>query len=214
MSTRVVVADDDELVRSGLTAILGAADGIDVVGTAADGDEAVAVVLTSAPDVVLMDVRMPVSDGITATRRLISAGSAVRILVVTTFEHDDHVRQALRAGAHGFLLKRAGGERLVQAVRTLSGSDAVLFPESIRDLVVGAAEITGEPRAGLPHLSPRQAQVLRLMAQGRSNAEIAATLFLGVETVKTYVSAVLAELDVRDRTQAVVRAFESGFMDD
>lgn len=210
MTVRVLVADDDELVRSGLAAILGAAEGLEVVATVADGDAAVHAATELVPDVVVMDVRMPGTDGIEATRRLVEVGSAARILVVTTFEHDEYVTRALHVGAHGFLLKRAGGERLVQAVRALAGSDAVLFPESIRALVA-----TGDPgRIPLPELSPRQAQVLRLMAQGRSNAEIAATLFLGVETVKTYVSAVLAELEVRDRTQAVVRAFESGFMDD
>lgn len=210
MTVRVLVADDDELVRSGLAAILGAAEGLEVVATVADGDAAVRAATQLVPDVLVMDVRMPGTDGIEATRRLVQVGSAARILVVTTFEHDEYVTRALHVGAHGFLLKRAGGERLVQAVRALAGSDAVLFPESIRALVA-----TGDPRrTPLPELSPRQAQVLRLMAQGRSNAEIAAALFLGVETVKTYVSAVLAELEVRDRTQAVVRAFESGFMDD
>lgn len=203
----VLVADDDAMVRGGLAAILGAADGIVVVGEAADGIEAIALARKAKPDVIVMDVRMPRMDGIAATRELVAGDSPPRILVITTFEHDSYVRDALVAGAHGFLLKRAGAERLVEAVHTLAAGDAVLFPALIRDLVT-----TPQPRMRLPELSPREAEVLRLLARGMTNAEIGGELFIGVETVKTYVASLLGKLGVRDRTQAVVAAYESGFV--
>lgn len=204
---RVLVVDDDAMVRSGLAAILAAGDGIEVVGQAGDGVDGVALAGQVNPDVVVMDVRMPRLDGIAATRELLARPGAPRILVITTFEHDSYVRDALVAGAHGFLLKRAGAQRLVEAVRTLAAGDAVLFPESIRELVA-----TREPSRRLPDLSPRKAEVLGLLAKGMTNLEIGRELFIGTETVKTYVASLLAKLDARDRTQAVVAAYESGFV--
>lgn len=207
VSVRVLVVDDDEMVRSGLAAILDGEPDLEVVGEASDGEAAVRAALTLRPEVVVMDVRMPVVDGIEATRRLVRAGGP-RVLVLTTFVHDGAVHEALRAGAHGFLLKRAGAARLVHAVRTLATTDAVLYPEEIRDLVLASAA----RRPALPELTAREGAVLRLLAAGLSNREIAGRLHLGTETVKTHVSALLAKLGVRDRTQAVVLAFESGFV--
>jgi DNA-binding NarL/FixJ family response regulator len=207
---RVLIADDEALVRSGLRAILGTEPDIDVVGEAADGAEALSLCRAQHPDVLLMDVRMPGLDGIAATRRILAAvAPPPRIVVVTTFENDDYVYEALRAGAAGFLLKRAGAEQLVQAVRTVAAGDSLLFPAAVRDL---AARQSRRP-AGLPAaLTEREREVLRLMARGRSNAEIAAELVLGAETIKTHVGGVLAKLGARDRTQAVIAAYESGFV--
>jgi len=207
---RVVVADDDAMVRDGFVAILDAQPEIDVVGSAEDGVSALAAVRRTVPDVVVMDVRMPRLDGIEATRRLLVGDDPPKVLVVTTFEHDSYVYDALMAGAHGFLLKRAGAAQLVSAVRALTRLDVVLFPDAIRDLVVRRGR--GSSRT-LPDLTEREQDVLRLLAKGLSNAEIAAELFLGTETVKSHVAALLAKLDVRDRTQAVIAAFESGFVD-
>ena len=206
--TTVLVVDDDAMVRSGFAAILGAEPGLEVVGEAADGAEAVAATRSLRPDVVVMDVRMPRVDGITATRRLLALEEPPRVLVVTTFEHDSYVLEALEAGAHGFLLKRAGADQLVHAVRTVASADGLLFPDAIRDLVRQARPTT----RALPPLSEREAEVLGLLARGLSNAEIAAELFLGVETVKTHVRSLLTKLDARDRTQAVIAAYESGFV--
>lgn len=206
--TRVLVVDDDAMVRSGLAAILGSEADLVVVGEAADGAAALPQAAALRPDVVVMDVRMPVLDGIEATRRLLRAPSPPRVLVVTTFEHDSHVLEALEAGAHGFLLKRAGADQLVHAVRTVARADGVLLPEAIRELV----RHTSRPTRTLPDLTERETDVLRLLARGLSNAEIARELFVGTQTVKTHVGAVLAKLGVRDRTQAVIAAFESGFV--
>lgn len=206
--TRVLVVDDDAMVRSGFAAILGAEADLEVVGEAADGAEAVSRARQLVPDVVVMDVRMPGLNGIEATRRVLRANGPPRVLVVTTFEHDSYVLEALEAGAHGFLLKRAGADQLVHAVRTVAAVDGLLFPDAIRDLV----RRTARPTRRWPELSAREEQVLRLLARGHSNAEIAAELFLGQETVKTYVRSLLTKLDVRDRTQAVIAAFESGFV--
>lgn len=206
--TRVLVVDDDAMVRSGFAAILGAEPDLEVVGEAADGAEAVSQTRRLRPDVVVMDVRMPRLDGIAATRRLLLLDPAPRVLVVTTFEHDSYVLEALEAGAHGFLLKRAGADQLVHAVRTVAAAEGLLFPEAIRDLVRQSAR----PTRTLPELTAREEEVLRGLARGRSNAEIAAELYLGHETVKTHVRSLLTKLGVRDRTQAVVAAFESGFV--
>lgn len=206
---RVLVVDDDAMVRSGFAAILGAEPDVDVVGQAADGAEALTQTRRLAPDLVVMDVRMPRLDGIEATRRLLRLDPAPRVLVVTTFEHDSYVLEALEAGAHGFLLKRAGADQLVHAVRTVAAADGLLFPEAIRDLVRAAKP---GPRRRLPELSGREGEVLTLLARGLSNAEIAGELYLGHETVKTHVRSLLTKLGVRDRTQAVVAAFESGFV--
>lgn len=206
--TRVLVVDDDAMVRGGFAAILGAEPDLEVVGEASDGAEALAMARTARPDVVVMDVRMPGLDGLEATRRLLRTDQPPRILVVTTFEHDSYVLEALESGAHGFLLKRAGADQLIHAVRTVALADGLLFPTAIRELVTQV----GRPRRQLPELTTREAEVLRLLARGMSNAEIAGELYLGQETVKTYVAALLAKLGVRDRTQAVVAAYQSGFV--
>ncbi len=217
MTIRVLLVDDEALVRSGLRVIVDGEPDLAVVGEVADGADVPAAVAETRPDVVLMDVRMPGLDGISATRALLTradrAGAgAPRVLVVTTFEHDDYVLDALRAGAAGFVLKRAHPEQVLHAIRVVARGDALLFPDALRRLV---AAVPGTPsgdavaRAGL---TAREEEVLRLMAAGRSNAEIGAQLFLGVETVKTHVGNILAKLAVRDRTQAVVVAYESGFV--
>ncbi|MFJ8429755.1 response regulator [Kitasatospora sp. NPDC094019] len=224
---RVVIADDERLVRTGLRVVIDAEPDLTVVGEAADGAEVVPLVRELRPDVVLMDVRMPGIDGIRATEQLIGGmAEPPRILVVTTFEHDDHVYDALRAGAAGFLLKRARAEEMVQAVRLIARGDSLLFPAAVRELAlrhgVPSARDAGRGRAGgreqgrartpIERLTDREGQVLRLMAAGLSNGEIAAKLVLSQETVKTHVGSVLAKLGARDRTQAVIAAYESGFV--
>ncbi|MFB8088771.1 response regulator [Streptomyces sp. NPDC055992] len=216
MSTpvRIVLADDERMVRTALRAILEAEDGLEVVGEAATGAEAVSVVRALRPDVVLMDVRMPETDGIRATEQILGGlDPAPRIVVVTTFEHDAYVYEALRAGAAGFLLKRAAAEELVQAVRLVACGDSLLFPSAVRQL----AAAYGTPRTApappwAARLTEREAQVLRLMAAGLTNAEIAGRLAVGAATAKTHVAAVLAKTGARDRTQAVIVAYESGFI--
>ncbi|MBD5784855.1 response regulator transcription factor [Cellulosimicrobium terreum] len=207
---RVVLVDDEPLVRTGLRAILEAEPDLDVVGEAGDGVEVPGLVEAVRPDVVLMDVRMPRVDGIAATRALLERDPPPRVLVVTTFENDDHVLDALRAGAHGFLLKRARPEEFVQAVRVVARGESLLFPDAVRRLATARPPAGDELRDA--RLTEREGEVLRLMATGLSNAEIAGDLYLGVETVRTHVGNVLAKLGVRDRTQAVVRAYESGFV--
>jgi len=207
-SIRVLIADDEALIRTGLRAIIEAEPDLTVVGEAADGAEVVPLVRRLGPDVVLMDVRMPDVDGIQATRHLVETlADPPKVLVVTTFENDDHVYDALRVGASGFLLKRARPADLVQAIRTVAAGESLLFPAAIRRLAAAYGGHT--PPA---QLTDREAEVLRLMADGQSNAEIAADLVLGLETVKTHVGNVLTKLGVRDRTQAVVVAYRSGFI--
>jgi DNA-binding NarL/FixJ family response regulator len=211
----VVVVDDEPLIRSGLRAIINAEPDLTVIGEAADGAEVLAVVRRTRPDVVLMDVRMPAVDGIRATRLLLDGlDPAPRVLVVTTFENDDYVYDALRAGASGFLLKRTPPDDIVQAIRTVVGSDSLLFPEAIRALALAHVREQELQPTGLDHaqLTEREQEVLRLMARGLSNAEIAGELVLGVQTVKTHVANTLAKLGARDRTQAVILAYESGFV--
>ncbi|AUG76420.1 LuxR family transcriptional regulator [Kitasatospora sp. MMS16-BH015] len=207
----VLVADDERLVRTGLRAVLAGELDLRVVGEAADGAEAVALAAELRPDVVLMDVRMPGTDGIEATARLTAGGDGPKVLVVTTFENDDHVYEALRAGASGFLLKRARAEEMVQAVRLVARGESLLFPDALRELaLLGAGSRT--PTAPLPRLTEREGEVLRLIAEGLTNGEIAERLVVSVETTKSHVGSVLAKLGVRDRTQAVIAAYESGFV--
>jgi DNA-binding NarL/FixJ family response regulator len=212
MSIRVVVADDQQIVREGFSALLETQEDISVVGSAADGDEAVRVCGEQQPDVVLMDVRMPGVDGIEATRRL--AGGP-RVIILTTFDLDDYVYDALSAGASGFLLKDAGAERLFEAVRVVAAGDALLAPAVTRRLIAEFARQRPRVRPAperLGELTPREIEVLRLVAEGLSNLEIADRLVLSDETVKTHVSHVLFKLGLRDRTQAVVVAYESGLV--
>ena len=209
--TDVLIVDDDALIRAGLRAILDASPGIAVVGEAEDGAEVVPAVVRLRPDVVLMDVRMPRVDGIQATRLLHERlDRPPRVLVVTTFENDEYVYEALRAGAGGFLLKRSRPAQIVEAVRVVAQGDSLLFPAAVRRL----AAAYGANHDQLPgvRLTDREGEVLTLMADGLSNAEIAARLVLGLETVKTHVGNILAKLGVRDRTQAVVVAYRSGFI--
>ncbi|MFF1464443.1 response regulator [Streptomyces sp. NPDC058330] len=213
MAVSVLLVDDEPLVRAGLRAVLEAQQDIEVVGEAADGAAVIPLVRRLTPDVIAMDVRMPLMDGIEATRAVLRAvPQPPKILVVTTFENDEYVYEALRAGADGFLLKRARPAEIVHAVRLVASGESLLFPAAVRQL---AAEYgTSEARAAMDRaaLTDRESAVLRLMARGLSNAEIAAELVVGVQTVKTHVSAVLAKLGARDRTQAVIAAYESGFV--
>ena len=214
MNLGVLLVDDEPLIRSGLRAIINAEPGLSVLGEADDGAGVTAMVRRLRPDVVLMDVRMPVIDGIEATRRLLAnLDDPPRVLVLTTFENDDYVFDALRAGASGFLLKRARPDEVVRAIRLLAGGDSLLFPAAIRELAAryapAQASSGGLESAGL---TDREGQILRLIAQGLSNAEIAAQLVVSAETVKTHVGHVLTKLGARDRTQAVIRAYHSGFI--
>jgi DNA-binding NarL/FixJ family response regulator len=213
VTIRVVIADDEALIRTGLRAIIEAEPDLTVVGEAGDGAEVVPLVRRLRPDLVLMDVRMPAVDGIQATRHLVeNLPGPPKVLVVTTFENDDHVYDALRAGASGFLLKRARPDELLQAIRTVVAGDSLLFPAAIRRL---AARQTRGPAAGRlrdAQLTDREAEVLALMAKGLSNAEIAGRLAVSLQTVKTHVTNVLAKLRARDRTQAVIAAYDSGFV--
>lgn len=207
---KVLVADDDQLMRAGIRALIDGESGIDVVGEASDGAEAVALTGSLAPDVICMDVRMPHVDGIQATRLITARYPAAKVMVLTTFENDGYVHQALAAGAHGFLLKRAAPTSVVQAIVTVNAGESLLFPDAIRQLLAHTVDHSG--RTGLPMLSPREADVLRQIARGQSNSEIAAELYITLETVKTHVGSILQKLGVRDRVQAVVRAYESGFI--
>ncbi len=214
MNLGVLLVDDEPLIRSGLRAIIDAEDDLEVLGEAEDGAAVAPLVRRLRPAVVLMDVRMPGVDGIEATRRLLAQmDDPPRVLVLTTFENDDYVFDALRAGASGFLLKRARPEEVVRAIRLLATGDSLLFPSAIRGLAARQAHAEA-PAGGLDAagLTEREAEILRLVAQGLSNAEIAAQLFVSPETVKTHVAHVLTKLEVRDRTQAVIRAYQSGFI--
>jgi DNA-binding NarL/FixJ family response regulator len=210
--TTVLLADDQELVRAGFRLILELA-GFEVVGEASDGAEALALAREREPDVVLMDVRMPGMDGIEATRRIALAGLRTRVLVLTTFDMDEHVYDALRAGASGFLLKDAGRERLIEGVRTVAAGESLFAPSVLQRLVDHYVARPPAGRAtGLDELSEREVEVLRLMGRGLSNTEIAEKLVISLATVKTHVRHVLAKLGLRDRVQAVVLAYESGLV--
>ncbi|MEQ4724569.1 response regulator transcription factor [Nonomuraea sp. B19D2] len=211
MTLKVVIADDEDLIRAGLRIIIDAEPDLTVVGEAADGAAVVPVVRRERPDVVLMDVRMPALDGIQATERLLALDDPPKVLVVTTFENDDHVYDALRAGASGFLLKRARPDDLVRAVRLVAAGESLLFPAAIRALA-GRRPQSPARLPGIDRLTGREGDVLRLMTKGLSNNEIAAELVVSQETVKTHVGNVLAKLGARDRTQAVIAAYESGFV--
>ena len=209
MTVTVLLADDQELVRAGLRLILEAEEDLKVVGEAADGEQAVDAARRLRPDVVLMDVQMPKMDGLEATRRLGMEEGRTSVLILTTFEHDDYVFDALRSGASGFLLKNAPPEDLIRAVRIVASGDALLAPSITRRVIAEYAR--RPPRATdnqLELLTERELEVLRLIATGKSNAEIARQLFLGEGTIKTHVSHMLAKLGLRDRVQAVVYAYE------
>jgi DNA-binding NarL/FixJ family response regulator len=212
---RTLVADDQQVVREGFAALLGTQDDMAVVASAADGAEAVRLSAEHRPDVVLMDVRMPVLDGIEATREIAAANeNGPRILILTTFDLDDYVYDALQAGASGFLLKDVPAETLFEAVRVIAGGEALLAPAITRRLIAEFARL--RPRQVRPDalaaLTPREMEILGLVAEGLSNAEIAERLVLSDETVKTHVSHVLRKLGLRDRAQAVVIAYESGLV--
>jgi len=209
---RVVLVDDDAMVRTGLRLILSAAPDIEVVGEAADGSAASVVVRRERPDVVLLDVRMPGVDGLTAARDLLADAAAPwRVVMLTTFDLDEYVYAALAAGASGFLLKDVPPERLVAAVRQVRDGDVLLAPEITRRLVARYAQPRGGPDPLAP-LTDRERDVLALIARGLSNVEIASALHLGEATVKTHVGRILAKLDLRDRAQAVVAAYEAGLV--
>ena len=211
---RVVIADDQTLVRTGFRLILDEA-GITVAAEAANGKEAVAAVLQHRPDVVLMDIRMPGMDGLEATRRILASkpGCGCRIIILTTFDLDDYVYTALRAGAAGFLLKDVRPEQLIASVRTVQAGDALLAPSITRRLIERFAPGRAQqltPPAGLSELTPRELEVLQLLAHGLSNSELAAELTLSTATVKTHVASILAKLQLRDRVQAIVLAYQTG----
>jgi DNA-binding NarL/FixJ family response regulator len=213
----VVIADDQRLVRQGLRLILESEPGIDVLAEASDGAEAVALVREHSPAVALLDIRMPVLDGLRAARQVIALGPATRVLILTTFDADEYVYEALRAGVSGFLLKDAPAEQLVVAVRSVAAGDALIDPVITRRLIsrftlaAKPSDPSGVP-AALSALTSREVDVFRLLAQGRSNVEIARDLVVEENTVKTHVSRILMRLNLRDRVQAVVLAYESGFI--
>jgi DNA-binding NarL/FixJ family response regulator len=213
---RMLVVDDHDVVRAGFAGLLATQPDFTVVGTAADGAEAIRISHQQAPDVVLMDIRMPGMDGIEATRHLTGTGEGgPRVLILTTFDLDEYVYDAIRAGASGFLLKDVTAERLFDAVRVIAAGDALLAPTITRRLISEFAAMHRQPDtppAALATLTPRETQVLRLVAEGLSNQEIAARMTITEETVKTHVSRVLTKLGLRDRTQAVVTAYETGLV--
>ena len=207
---RVVVADDHPIVRSGIVGLLESEPGIDVVGEAVDGAEAVALAAELRPDLVLMDLRMPVLDGAAATERILAeGGGATRVLVLTTYETDDHILAAIEAGASGYLLKAAPQEEILAGIRSVAAGGTVLAPSIAAKLVTRVREGAAKPA---PSLSPRELEVLRLVADGRSNPEIARLLHIGEATVKTHLINAFGKLEVNDRTRAVTRAMELGLL--
>ena len=216
MTTRVLVVDDQALLRTAFSSLIDAEDDLDVAGEAADGRQAVELAASLAPDVVLMDVRMPVMDGIEATRQITAGGAgAPRVLILTTFDLDEYVFEALRAGASGFALKSRPLEELLAAIRTVAGGDALLAPSVTRRLIAHFACDDRAPRKlpdGLADLTEREREVLSLVAQGLSNAELTQALHVSLPTAKTHVSRILTKLGARDRTQLVILAYESGLI--
>ena len=216
MSVRVVIADDQAMVRAGLRMILESTEGISVVGEAQDGREAVDLARAERPDVVLMDIQMPGEDGLSATGRIVGGASPEsRVVVLTTFERDDYVFEALKAGASGFLLKNAPPEQLIHAVQVVAAGDALLAPSITRRLLAqfSAPRVQPAASAQLAELTPREREVLVALARGSSNAELAEALVVSEGTVKTHVSSVLSKLGVRDRLRAVIFAYESGLVE-
>jgi DNA-binding NarL/FixJ family response regulator len=213
VTIRVFIVDDQALVRAGFAMVVGTAEDMRVVGEAGDGAEAVRRLRTVDADVVLMDVRMPELDGVEATRRLVEAGVDARILVLTTFDLDEYVYASVRAGASGFLLKDVEPAELVDAIRVVAAGNSLFGPAATQHLVERFADLRPAPAApALEQLTDREREILRLLANGLSNAEIAGRLYLGETTVKSHVSAVLRKLGVRDRVQAVIAAYESGLV--
>ena len=216
MTLQILIVDDDALVRAGLRAVLQSEEDLQVVGEGATGREAIALSAELRPDVVVMDIRMPDTDGIAATAKILeSQQEPPRILVLTTFELDEYVYGAMRAGASGFLLKRSSPEDLIEAVRVVAAGESLVFPASVRKVVeryAAGGEAAARLRGDLDRLTDREREVLTLVAKGESNAEIAEGLFVGTETVKSHVGSILMKLGVRDRTQAVIAAYESGFV--
>lgn len=210
----ILIADDDPLVRVGLRAILDAEPDLAVVAEAADGNEAITLATDLAPDVVIMDIRMPNLDGLAATRQILSKENALRVLILTTFQLDEYVYEALRIGASGFVLKRVPPAELIEAVRIVHSGESLVFPAATAELI--RTYVPPSPPAPLvkaiESLTAREQDVLRLLGRGRSNQEIADDLYVSAETVKSHVGSILVKLGVRDRTQAVVRAYESGFI--
>ncbi|MDQ1028188.1 DNA-binding NarL/FixJ family response regulator [Streptomyces umbrinus] len=215
-SIRVLIADDQQMVRQGFTVLLNTQPDIDVVGQAVDGLDAISKVAELAPDVVLMDIRMPELGGIEATRRITDKTPQIRVLVLTTFDLDEYVYEALRAGASGFLLKDASADQLAEAIRVVAAGDALLAPGITRRLIAEFSRLDSTPRTPLKQrvgeLTERETEVLALIAQGLSNAEIAERLFVAEQTVKTHVGRILVKLGLRDRTQAAVFAYECGLV--
>jgi DNA-binding NarL/FixJ family response regulator len=211
---RVLIADDQALLRTGFRVILEAEPDLEVIGEAADGREAIEAAKTLRPEVVLMDIRMPNLDGIDATRQLVQGEQPPRVLILTTFDLDEYVYDALRAGASGFLLKDAAAEELLHAIRVIAAGEALVSPSIARRLIEDYARRppAREQPAALAELTPRELEVLRLVARGFSNGEIARQLFVGDATVKTHVARIFAKLDLHDRAQAVVLAYESGLI--
>jgi DNA-binding NarL/FixJ family response regulator len=216
VSIRVLVADDQDMVRSGFRLLLAREPDIDVVAEAADGRAAVGEAARNLPDVVLMDIRMPLLDGLEATRQIVAANPAAQILILTTFDEDAYLYEALQAGAAGFMLKDAPAADLIEAIRILARGDALLAPAITRRVIAEFARRRRDPeaRAHLDRLTAREREVLGLIARGMSNAEIAAALVVSAATIKTHAARIIQKLGVRDRVQAVVTAYESGLMDE
>jgi DNA-binding NarL/FixJ family response regulator len=215
MTIRVLVADDQWMVRAGFRMLLKNAAGIDVVAEAEDGLEAVDKAARFQPNVVLMDIRMPTLDGLEATRRILAADELVRVLILTTFDLDEYIYEALRAGASGFVLKDDPPEQLLAAIRTVAAGDALLSPSVTRRVISQFTKLPSRtPPTGIDELTSREQEVLRLLAQGLSNAEIGTQLYIGESTVKTHVTRILQKLDVRDRAQAIVFAYRTGLVDE